>query len=245
MYVSPSLFGVVRAVVGTPIDVVATREILHNKTTFQVLRETPYPDYRRGFQPNTMKFVIRTPAQFLFTKFFSSVIPTNLNPAIRGFTLGLLISGAETSLFNIFNSARTRFIQGTGWRELRQEGPSVLIKGLTAAWSHRALSSGIFYAVYEPLKQQYPNQGMAVSTCSGIVQVILTSPFYITTTERQRENAVSEPLYRTIIRLYNLHGFFKGLVFPALVPRLVHTTLITGIFMKLMDDKLGLIHRKV
>jgi hypothetical protein len=242
MYLSPSLFGVVRAAVGTPLDVVATKEILYHRNTLQVLKETAFADYRKGFQPNTLKFITRTPVQFIATKFFSSIIPTDLNPAVRGFTLGLLTSGSETFLFNVFNSTRTRFIQGARWRDI---GPSALIKGLTAAWSHRALSSAVFFSIYEPLKKDYPSHGMAVSTCAGIFQVILTAPFYIAATERQRKDAVSEPLHRTLLRLVKREGFFRELVFPALVPRLVHTIAITGFFMKLMDDKLKLIHRKV
>jgi hypothetical protein len=241
-YLSPSLFGVVRAAVGTPLDVVATREILHHKNTLQVLKETALADYGKGFQPNTLKFITRTPVQFYATHFFSSMIPTDFHPAVRGFALGFLTSGVESFFFNVFNSIRTRFIQGERWRDI---GPSIIGKGLTAAWSHRALSSAIFYTVYEPLKAKYPSQGMAVSTCAGIVQVILTAPFYIATIERQRKDATAEPLRHTLVRLAKKDGFVRGLVIPALVPRLVHTIAITGFFMKLIDEKLGLIHRKV
>ncbi len=242
-YCSPFLLGGFRAGVGTPIDVVATREILHHKTTLQVLRETAFADYRRGFQPNALKFISRTPAQFFFTSFFSSNIPTDLNPAVRGFLLGLSTSGAEAALFNIFNSARTRFIQGARWRDLMNEGPPVLVKGLSAAWSHRALSSAIFYTVYEPLKERYPNEGSTVSTIAGFVQVFLTSPFFIAAIERQRKDAPKESLHQTILRLFKTQGFFRGLVIPALVPRLVHTALVTPLFMYIIDDKLRLIQR--
>jgi hypothetical protein len=240
-YLSPSLFGVVRASVGTPIDVVATREILHHKSTLQVLRKTAIRDYGKGFQPNAIKFITRTPVQFYATHFFSSIIPTDLHPAARGFALGFLTSGFESFFFNIFNSIRTRFIQGEKWGDI---GPSVIVKGLTAAWSHRALSSAIFFSVYEPLKAKYPSQGMAVSTCAGIVQVVFTAPFYITTIEKQRKDAIPESLHHTLMRLAKRDGFIRGLVLPALAPRLVHTIAITGVFMKLIDDKLGLIHRK-
>jgi hypothetical protein len=241
-YLSPSFFGIVRAAVGTPIDVVATREILQHKNTLQVLKETAIRDYAKGFQPNTIKFITRTPVQFYATHFFSSVIPTDLHPAARGFALGFLTSGFESFFFNVFNSIRTRFIQGEKWRDI---GPSVLVNGLTAAWSHRALSSAIFFSVYEPLKAKYPSQGMAVSTCAGVIQVIFTAPFYVATIERQRKDATAEPLRHTLMRLAKRAGFVRGLVLPALAPRLMHTIAITGFFMKLIDDKLGLIHRKV
>ncbi len=241
LYLSPSLFGIVRAAVGTPLEVVGTQEILQRKSTLQVLKETALANYGKGFQPNALKFITRTPVQAFATHFFSSNIPTDLHPAVRGFTLGLLTSGSEAFLFNLFNATRTRFIQGQKWRNI---GPSVVTKGLTAAWSHRALSSAIFFSVYEPLKAKYPSHGMAVSTCAGVVQVVLTAPFYIAAIERQRKDAVSESLYRTLERLAKRDGFVQALVFPALLPRLVHTFIITGFFMKLIDDKLKLIHRK-
>jgi hypothetical protein len=241
MYLAPSLFGIVRAAVGTPLEVIGTKEILEHKKTLQILRETALSDYVKGFQPNALKFITRTPFQAFVTKFFSSNIPTELHPAVRGFSLGLLISSSEAFIFNIFNSTRTRFIHGERWRNIN---PSVVTKGLTAALGHRALSSTIFFSFYEPLKVKYPSHGMAVSTFAGVVQVVLTAPLYIAAIERQRKNAVPESLYRTMERLTKNESFIRALVIRALIPRLVHTIAITGFFMKLVDDQLGLIHRK-
>jgi hypothetical protein len=241
MYLSPPLFGVAQAAVGTPLDVIATREILDRKKTLQILKETAVKDYGKGFQPNTLKSITRTPVQFFAANFFSSIIPTDDHPAMRGFTLGLLTSVSETFLFNVFNATRTRFIQGQKWKDISS---SVLLKGLSATLSYRILSSAIFFSLYEPFKIKYPSQGMIVSTCAGIVQAILSAPFYIAAIEQQRKNAVLESLWHTLVRLKKRDGFIQGLVFPALTPRLVHTIAITGLFMKLIDDKLGLIHRK-
>jgi hypothetical protein len=241
MYLSPPLFGVVQAAVGTPLDVITTREILDRKKTLQILKETAVKDYGKGFQPNTLKSITRTPVQCLAAHFFSSIIPTDGHPVVRGFTLGLSTSVSETLLLNVFNSTRTRFIQGQKWKDI---GPSVLFKGLSATLSYRILSSAIFFSIYEPLKTKYPSQGMAVSTCAGVFQAVLSAPFYIAAMEQQRKDAASESLRHTLVRLKKRDGFIRGLVLPALIPRLVHTIAITGLFMKLVDDKLGLIHRK-
>ncbi len=241
MYLSPSLFGVAQAIVGTPLDVVATREILNRKNTLQILKETAVKDYGKGFQPNTLKSITRTPIQFFAANFFSSIVPMDAHPAVRGFTFGLLASISESLLFNAFNSTRTRFIQGQKWKDINS---SVLRKGLPATLSHRILSSAIFFSIYEPLKTKHPSQGMAVSTCAGIFQVILSAPFYIVAMEQQRKEAISEPLHHTLMRLKKRNGFVRELVLPALIPRLVHTIAISGLFMRLIDDRLGLIHRK-
>ncbi len=241
MYLSPPLFGVAQAAIGTPLDVIATREILDRKKTLQILKETAVKDYGKGFQPNMLKSTTRTPIQFLAANFFSSIIPTNAPPVVRGFTFGLLASISETFLFNAFNATRTRFIQGQKWKDLDS---SVLFNGFSATLCHRILSSSIFFSIYEPLKTKYPSQGMAVSTCAGIFQVLLSAPFYIAAMEQQRKEAMPESLRHTLVRLKKRNGFVRELVLPALIPRLVHTIAITGLFMKLIDDKLGLIHRK-
>jgi hypothetical protein len=241
MYLSAPLFGVAQAVVGTPLDVVATREVLNCKNTLQIIKETPVKDYGIGFQPNILKSITKTPIQLLAANFFSSIVPTDIHPAVRGFTFGLLASVSEALLFNAFNSIRTRFIQGQTWKDI---DPSVLLKGFSATLSHRVFSSAIFFSIYEPLKAKHPSQGMAVSTSAGVAQVILSAPFYVAAMEQQRKEAVSEPLRYTLVRLSKRDGFLRGLIFPALIPRLAHTIAITGLFMKLVDDKLGIIHRK-
>ena len=242
-YLSPIGAGLLRAVVGTPLDAVATREILHHQNTLQALRAMTFLDFWKGFQPNLLKFTTRTPVQFGSVKISSWIVPLQYDAALRGVIIGTLSSGMETTVMNGFNSLRTLFIQGENWRVLQQEGAPVLKKGLTSALLHRILSGAIFWGVYEKLKSKYPTHGNLVSTVSGVVQVIFTAPFYITAIFRQRKGAPREPLHRTFSHLYKTQNM-RGLILPALVPRLTHSAITSAPLMWLME-KLELVHRKI
>jgi hypothetical protein len=242
LYLSPFGAGLVRAIVGTPLDVVATREIVDHQNTLQVLKGMTFPNYWKGFQPNVLKFITRTPAQFVSLKISSSIVPTDWYSSIRGGSIGILSNGMEAGLANVWNSLRTRFIQGENWSVLKKEGASVLTKGLSSALVHRILSGAIFWSVYEQLKEKYPSHGKTVSAMTGVVQVFLTSPFYIAAVYKQRINATPEYLHRTFLHLFRTQGL-RGLFLPALAPRLVHSIIITPPLMWLME-KLQLIHRK-
>lgn len=243
LYGAPVAAGGIRAVIGTPLDAVATREILLSKTTLQVVHEMEFYDYWRGFQPNLLKFVTRTPLNFVFVNISSSAVPTHLDPGIRGVALGVLVAGMETGTINGANALRTRFIQGEGWVVLKKEGLIVLTKGLSAAFAHRALSSAIFFGTYEKLKSLFPKQGAVVSTISGIIQVLLTAPFYIAAIHKQDKKATPTRLDRLMAGLYRTRGFSRGLFLPALAPRLVHSVMTSAPLLWLME-KLQLIHRK-
>jgi hypothetical protein len=242
-YASPFIVALIRTFVGTPLDVVATREILLHQNTRQILRGTPFSMYRRGFGPNLVKFSVRTPVEFCSMKIASSAVPLSLDPAVRGIGMGILKTGMEVFVINIFNALRTRFIQGQGWGVIQQEGVSVLTKGLSAAFAHRASSSAIFMGTYEKLKENSSSNPAILGTLSGIIQVVSTSPFYIATTRRQRKNAFPERLDQTLTRLYSMQGLLRGVVLPGLAPRLVHSVVISGPLMWVME-KLQLIHRK-
>ncbi|HEY5234863.1 MAG TPA: hypothetical protein VIJ14_01690, partial [Rhabdochlamydiaceae bacterium] len=125
-YSSPIAAGVLRAVIGTPLDAIGTREIVHHQNALQVLKGMTASDYWRGFQPNLLKFATRTPVQFAAVKVSSLMVPTDYDAAIRGLLIGVLSSSMETATINGWNALRTRFIQGQGWEILRQEGASVL-----------------------------------------------------------------------------------------------------------------------
>ncbi len=243
LYGAPVAAGGLRAVIGTPLDAVATREILLSQTTQQVLRGMSFFDYWRGFQPNLLKFTTRTPLNFIFVKFSSSAVPTHLDPGVRGVALGVLVGGMETVTINGANAVRTRFIQGERWVVLKKEGLIVLTKGLSAAFAHRALSSAIFFGTYEKLNSLFPQQKAKVSTISGIIQVLLTAPFYIAAIHKQDKKAIPTRLDRLIIDLYKTRGFARGLFLPALAPRLVHSVMTSAPLLWLME-KLQLIHRK-
>lgn len=241
IYFSPLGAGFLRAVVATPLDAVATREILHHRNTYQVIKSMEARDFLTGFQPNVLKFLTRTPAQFAFVKVASWSVPTDWGPGVRGFWIGVVSSGMETGLLNSWNALRTRFIQKEDWSVLRTEGFSVLKNGLTSALIHRSLSGAIFWTVYEKLKHQHPSQGALVSTVSGVVQVFLTSPFFIAAIYRQRKGAPREYLHHTMGHLAKTRNV-SSLFFTALVPRLVHSGITSAPLMWLME-KLQLVHR--
>lgn len=124
----------------------------------------------------------------------------------------------------------------------RQRGPACFIQGSSSAFLHRSASGALFWSVYEKLKEQNPSHPMLVSTFSGTVQVVLTSPFYITAIYRQRKEAPQEYLYQTTMHLFKTRGL-PGLFLSALGPRLVHSAITTYPLMWVME-KLQLIHRK-
>jgi hypothetical protein len=64
LYASPLAAGALRAVISTPLDAMGTLEIVRHQNTLQVLKEMIARDYCKGFQPNLLKFVTRTPVQF-------------------------------------------------------------------------------------------------------------------------------------------------------------------------------------
>lgn len=243
IYFSPVGAGILRAFVATPLDAVATREILNDQNTLQVVRKMEPSDFGKGFQPNMLKFTTRTPVQFGAVKLSSWMVPLHYDAAFRGVLIGIYSSAMETGFVNGWNALRTRFIQGQNWTVLKEEGTSVLIRGLSSALLHRALSGAIFWAFYEKLKNKYPSHGAAVSTISGVVQVLSTAPLYITATYRQRKGAPPEFLHCTLWHLFQTHGA-RRLFVPALAPRLVHSAITSAPLMWLME-KLNLVHRKV
>lgn len=242
IYLSPVGAGVLRAFVATPLDAVATREILNHQNTFPVVRSMELSDFGKGFQPNLLKFTTRTPVQFVAIKISSWVVPLDYDPGMRGLLIGPLSSGVEAGIANVWNVLRTRFIQGQSWSVIKEEGVPILTKGLSSALFHRILSGMIFWGVYEKLKNKYPSHGAAVSTLSGAIQVLTTAPLYISATYRQRKGAPPEFLYRTFLHLFQTQGI-RGLFLPALAPRLVHSAITSAPLMWLME-KLHLIHRK-
>ena len=238
-------FAAYRLAVGVPLDGLTKREILEKTTTWKVLQTTPVFEFRRGFQPNAIKYFTATYLQTSSTWIASNAIPTKLPPALRGVMMGITTSSLEVSVKNVSNVLVTRFIQGQGWNVIRQEGASLLTKGLSPALLHRGLSSSIYWGFYEPLHHHYPNHPFWVGLSVGIFQVCLTSPFYITAVQRQAKISEKTPP-KTLINLFRLiaknEGLRRGLFLRGLMPRLVHSALTSGPLMFLFE-KYNLIHR--
>jgi hypothetical protein len=231
-FLSLSLY---RTCIATPLEGITIREILFNQSTQKIIRNTPFFEFYRGFQPNGFKFLSKTVVQISSLKIASSLIPSQLDASIRGIMIGILSAGMETSVNNAWNVFGTRFIQGQRWNIIKQEGPLLLTKGLSSALLHRALSGAVFWSVYEKLHQIYPDSPALTGTGAGIVQVCSTTPLYITKTLRQRKNPPTEPLWILFKKIIKKQGLVQGLFLPGLIPRLALTVFTSGPLVILLE----------
>lgn len=237
-FFSFSGFSLYRAVIGTPLDGIAKREILSfiPTTTWKVIRSVNPLDLWKGFQPTSLRLFTRTYAQVISFNVSSRIAPKQLDPALRGALIGLGSSFIEVGVNNAFNSLATRFVQGQGWNVLKQEGPGLLTKGFSSALLHRNLSGIIFWSVYEKLNHITSYHPAYSAVGAGVIQVSLTSPLYITMILRQGKASTSESLWYLFKRIRREKGGLKGLFFPGLVPRLVHSLATSSFFMMLLEE---------
>lgn len=231
-----------RAFISTPLDGITKREIFYNCSTIQVISKTSFLELYKGIQPSTLKSLSRTVVQTSSIKLASSVIPSQLDPAMRGIAIGCLSSGIEASISNAWNVLETRFIQGQGWNVIRQEGLLLLTKGLSPTLLHRALSGAVFWSTYEKLRQVVPNQPALTGMGAGITQVCTTAPFYIAKTLRQAKNPPTETLFPLFKKIIKNQGLIRGLFLPGLAPRLTLSICTSGPLMALFE-KYQIIHR--
>lgn len=240
--VSFGTFGIARALVVTPFEGCAKKEILLKATTSEVIRSISFLSLWKGVQPNILKFSTRTPVQIGSVKLASSLLPP-MDPTIRGGLIGLFSSGLEATVNNSWNVFVTRFVQGQGWRVIKQEGFPLLYKGLSPALAHRSLSNVIYWSSYEKFHQLNPNNSALNGIIAGTIQVCLTAPFYIATTLRQGINPPKENLFSLFRNIVNDQGFARGLFFRGLVPRLLQSWLTSAPLMMLIE-KYGVVSRK-
>lgn len=231
-----------RTCIATPLEGIAKREILFKSSTIQVVSNISFLELYRGTQPNALKFLSRTVVQISSVKAASLAVPSQLDPAIRGVTIGCLSAGMETSVNNIWNTLGTRFIQGQGWKVIRQEGLLLLTRGLSPALLHRSLSGAVFWSAYEKLHQAAPKYPALTGMGAGIIQVCITAPFYITTTLRQAKNPPTEALGPLCKKIIKNQGLARGLFLPGLAPRLTLSICTSGPLMALFE-KYQIIHR--
>ena len=144
------------AIVTTPLNGIAKLEILNNLSTRKVISKTSFLKLYRGIEPNILKSLSKTVVQTSSVKLASSIIPSQLDPAIRGTMIGCISSGIEASVSNAWNVLETRFIQGQKWSVIKQEGLSLFTKGLSSTLIHRVLSGTVFWSSYEKLHQYSP-----------------------------------------------------------------------------------------
>ena len=156
--------------------------------------------------------------------------------------IGCMSSGIEASVNNAWNVLETRFIQGQKWNIIKQEGPSLLAKGLSSALIHRVLSGAVFWSSYEKLHQYSPEHPSLAGIGAGMIQVCSTAPFYISKTLKQGENPPIEPLWLLFKKKIKNQGLVRGLFLPGLIPRLAQSILIGGPLVVLFE-KNQIIHR--
>lgn len=137
------------AIVTTPLNGVTKLEILHNLPTREVISKTSFLKLYRGLEPNILKALSKTTVQTSSVKLASSIVPSQLDPAVRGTIIGCVSSGIEASISNAWSVLETRFIQGQKWSVIKKEGVFFLTKGLSSALIHRVLSGIVFWSSYE------------------------------------------------------------------------------------------------
>lgn len=230
------------AIVTTPLNGIAKLEILNNLSTRKVISETSFLKLYRGIEPNVLKALSKTAVQTSSVKLASSIVPLQLDPAIRGTMIGCVSSGIEASVSNAWNVLETRFIQGQKWNIIRKEGISLLTKGLSSALIHRVLSGTVFWGSYEKLHQHSPNHPSLAGIGAGMIQVCSTAPFYISKTLKQGKNPPNGPLWLLFKKRVKSQGVLQGLFLPGLIARLAQSILIGGPLVALFE-KNQIIHR--
>jgi hypothetical protein len=225
------------ALVSTPLNGVTKLEILNNLSTSKVLSRTSLLKLYRGLEPNILKSLSKIALQTSSVKLSSSIIPSQLDPVVRGTIIGCASAGIEATVNNAWSVLETRFIQGQKWKIIKQEGPSVLTRGLSSAFMHRILSGTVFWGSYEKLHQCVPENPSLAGMGAGMIQVCATAPFYISKTLRQGRSPPAEPLWLLFKTKIKKQGLIQGLFLPGLIPRLAQSILIGGPLMTLLEKK--------
>jgi hypothetical protein len=235
-------FTAYRFAVGFLLDPFARREILLDATTQKVLQTTPLIEMRKGFQPTAIKYFTASYLQAASLWTATRMTPTDLPPAVRGVMFGVMTNVIEASVKNSQNVLVTRFIQGDKWNIIHKEGPSIFTKGISPAVLHRIFSGCVFWGLYEPFKQKFPDQTLLIGLSLGQVQVVVTSPFYNLATLMQAKQTSPTTMWGHVKELKQTQSLARMLFVRGLFPRAVHSLLVSGPWTHLLEN-FNLIHR--
>jgi hypothetical protein len=245
--------GVLRGIIGTPLDAWAIHAIVRNElSSLRSLTEMyKSGSFFRGLLPNTIRTTIRSPVHYASLEagsaLYSSGVPNSIRsryPVFRGVFVGLAAALAESIVNTPLRVAQTLAVNGDTLRNaLRADGVKILGRGFDGTLAHRLLSGAVFYGTYE----QALSLGVPVSAAAllaGTAQVTLSSPFFALAIHKQKLNKrMSGNLFSLAMSIARERGVLAGLVRPGLVPRLLHSWLVSPIIMWIIDVKLRAIRR--
>ena len=232
----PLGIGVARAAIGTPLDRYAFEGVVQNRLIFR-----PPDNLFLGFGANLVRHILKTPANFMFTRVVSHLVPTELSPFWRGYWIGVGVAGLETVfVINPTEFVERRCMQGQAFGEIFSIN-KFWTKGLNAALAHRTASWTIYMSIYECMRQQSSGDVTTSATVAGLVQVATTSPLFAALVHQQKKGGRSEFFLRTIQRIYAQQGI-TPLLCRGIVPRSIQSAITSAPLMYAME-KCGVIQR--
>lgn len=246
--------GVLRGIIGTPLDTWAIHAITHYDTAGKRSLAEIYRGGTafRGFLPNCIRTSIRSPVQFLSLQAgsaaYTASVPDRIResmPVLRGICVGFASALAESVVNTPLRVAQTIAVTGGALGPaLRAEGLALLTRGFEGTLAHRLLSGAVFYGVYE-FALSVGTPVSAASLAAGTLQVALSSPFYAVAVHRQRAGSDARGhVLRIAAQLARERGgTLRALFLPGLAPRLLHSWCVSPLVMWVIDVRLHAIER--
>ena len=233
--------------IGVPLDYLTKKQIVERWSFWNMVKSTHVTDLRLGYQVKLAQYFVLTHTDAYALGVVSQITPTDLPPALRGVIIATLSTPIQVIIRNGLNSTHTRLVQKQKLTHILQDGHNIWRKGYLSTLGHRYLSSLVFMGPYMHLYNQFPEHPAAVATASGLGQVIVTAPFFITAAVRQaKPNPGDLPLPKSLWGLMKqtakTQGVFSGLFLPGLGLRSIHSIATSALVMGVME-KYGLIHR--
>lgn len=233
--------------IGVPLDYLTKKQIVERWSFWNTIRSTHVMDLRLGYQAKLAQYFVLTHTDAYALGFVSKITPTDLPPALRGVIIATLSTPLEVIARNALNSAHTRLVQRQKLSHIVKDGLTIWKKGYLSTLGHRYLSSLVFMGPYMHLYNQFPEHPAAVATASGLGQVIVTAPFFVTAALRQAQPKPNDPplpksLWGLLKQTAKTSGIVKGLFLPGLWFRGIHSIATSALVMGVME-KFKLIHR--
>ena len=233
--------------VGVPLDYLTKKQIMEKWSFWNTIRSTHVTDLRLGYQAKLAQYFVLTHTDAYALGVVSQITPTDLSPAMRGVVIATLSTPIEVVIRNALNSTHTRQVQRQKLVHILQDGHNVWRKGYLSTLGHRYLSSLFFMGPYMHLYDKFPKHPAAVATVSGLVQVTITAPFFVTAALRQAITNPNDPplpksLWGLMKHVAKTRGVMKGLFLPGLGLRSIHSIATSALVMGVME-KYKLIHR--